>query len=99
MVTRLQPLVMAHTSLEFIHIPVTGSPDLETPPDLAFLTTAGTPDDEDWHTAEWHEGTARIRIGPGGDVTDLEPGRYRIHIRFTAGPERPVINVGQLHLT
>ncbi|MFF6985613.1 hypothetical protein [Streptomyces sp. NPDC010273] len=99
MVTARQPLVLAHTSREYVHVPVSGSPDLDIRPELAFLTTPNNPEDDDWHQAEWHEGAARTRIGPNGDVTDLAPGRYRIWIRFTAGPERPVINAGLLHLT
>ncbi|MFD5656932.1 hypothetical protein [Streptomyces hirsutus] len=99
MVTTRTPLVMAHTTREYVHIPVNGSPDLTTPPDLAFLPTQGNPDEDDWHQATWHEGSARLRVGPEGDVTDLDEGRYRIWIRFTAGPERPVINAGLLILT
>lgn len=99
MVTARQPLVMAHTSREYVHVPVSGTPDLGTQPELAFLTTPDNPGEDEWHQAEWHEGAARLRIGPAGDVTDLQPGRYRIWVRFTAGPERPVINSGLLELT
>lgn len=99
MVTTRTPIVMARTTREYVHIPIPGTPDLTTPPEMAFLPTQGPPEDEDWHQAEWHEGSARILIGPGGDVTDLDEGQYRMWIRFTAGPERPEINAGLLHLT
>lgn len=99
MVTTRTPLVMAHTTREYVHVPVPGSPDLNTDPELAFLPTQGNPDEDDWHPATWHEGSARLQVGPGGDVTDLDEGHYRIWIRFTAGPERPVINAGLLILT
>lgn len=99
MVTSRTPLVMASTTREYIHIPVSGSPDLDTPPELAFATTPDEPADDAWHEAEWAEGSARLLIGPTGGAVQLANGQYRIWLRFTAGAERPVRNAGLLYIT
>jgi hypothetical protein len=95
----VNPLVLPRTTREYVHVPVPGNPDLTTAPSLAFLTTTGPPGDDDWLQATWHEGTARLLIGPDGGAVQLSPGRYRIWIRLTAGAERPERNAGLLIIT
>jgi hypothetical protein len=93
------PLSLPSTSREYLHIPVTGTPALDTPPYMAFTTTPNPPTEDAWLPAAWHEGTARILIGPDGGATQLAPGTYRVWVRFTAGPERPARKAGLLIIT
>lgn len=95
----VNPLVLPSTTREYIHVPIPGSPDLTTPPEMAFTTTPEEPDDDAWHQAAWHNGAIRLLIGPSGGATQLLNGQYRIWIRFTAGPERPTRNAGLLIIT
>jgi hypothetical protein len=95
----VSPLVLSSDTREYIHVPVTGNPTLTTPPEMAFTVTPDEPDDDAWHQATWHEGAIRLLIGPAGGATQLLNGQYRIWIRFTAGPERPVRKAGLLLIT
>ncbi|MFD1274819.1 hypothetical protein ACFQ51_34600 [Streptomyces kaempferi] len=67
------------------------------------------PDDTrptDWHAGVWDtppQGAssyrAQVLIGPGGSGPELDPGTYRMWLRVTDSPERPVIPVGALTIT
>lgn len=95
------PLVLPSTTREYVHVPITGTPSTGTPPEIAFTTIPGPPepDDEAWHEATWHQGAIRLLIGPAGGAVQLLNGRYRIWVRFTAGPERPTRLAGLLFIT
>jgi hypothetical protein len=94
---------IAETSQEYIRVAasatagIDGSPiDVATAPKLAFLIGSDNPDDDEWHTAEWDDGFARIMLGP--DEVPLAVGTYWVWISFTAGAERPVERAGQLRV-
>lgn len=95
----VNPLVLPSATREYVHVPITGSPSLDTPPSIAFTTTPSTPSADDWLPAAWHEGSARILIGPSGGSTQLTMGTYRVWVRFTAGPELPIRKAGLLIIT
>lgn len=90
---------VAAISTEFVKVTVVaragGSPvSLPTPPQFAFLLTETSPAAEDWLTGEWVAPHARILIGPNGGIVTLEPGTYRLWIKFAGGSETPVHRSG-----
>ena len=90
-------MVIVSGSLEYMHIPVSSGYDTGTPPDIA-ITNGDPPEDDQWLTAEWVDGVARILIGPGGDA-EVNTGTYQVYVRFTAGYERPILRSGPLLVT
>ncbi|MFH8751105.1 hypothetical protein ACH4GK_31810 [Streptomyces rimosus] len=92
---------IAATSTEYIHIPVAaraaGTPiTIATPPQLAFLLTDANPGPGDWLAGEWHDGDARILVGPTGGAITLEQATYRVWIKVAAGVEIPVQLAGRI---
>lgn len=92
---------IAATSTEFVHVNVQitiagGAIASAVPPSLAFLpaSTADNPQPTDWLTGEWNGTQARILVGPNGGVLTLDPGKYKLWIKFAAGLETPVYRAG-----
>jgi len=63
-------VLIASTSTEFVHVPVTvpaGVDTGETPVQVAVVSHRANPDDDEWHPAEWDDAEVRIMIGPATD--------------------------------
>ncbi|WP_329472733.1 hypothetical protein OIE75_29745 [Streptomyces sp. NBC_01723] len=78
-------MVIPASSTEYLHVPVTapaGTSLAGAPVQIAVVAHGDNPDGDEWHTAEWAEGAARILIGPDGGALALDPGRYRVWITF-----------------
>jgi hypothetical protein len=93
-------LVIPSISKEYLSVPVAGTNlDGTEPVELAVIpVSTEEPADDDWHTAAWVSGEARVLIGPG-TALDLANGTYRVWVRLTASPEIPVIRAGSLKIT
>jgi hypothetical protein len=92
-------LLIASTSTEYLHVPVTAPAGVDltgAPVRIAVVAHRNNPDDTEWHTADWNSGTARILIGPGGDL-ELDAGDYNVWINIDpAGSEDVVRRAGTL---
>ena len=92
-------LTIPSTSLEYLHVPITGG-SLDTPVEIAVVAvTVEEPAVGDWKTADvWDGAVAKLLIGPGGTLT-LADGAYRVWVRVTATPEIPVLRSGLIKVT
>ncbi|MDX3839570.1 hypothetical protein [Streptomyces europaeiscabiei] len=91
------------TSTEYLHVPVTATPegtDLEDAPvQVAVVAHRANPASDEWRTATWDDGVARILVGPGTD-TELTAGDYHVWINIDpAGSENIVRRAGVLAIT
>jgi hypothetical protein len=95
-------VLIAATSTEYLHIPVTvpaGVDTGETPVQVAVVSHRANPDDDEWHPAEWDDAEVRIMIGPGTDIV-LAAGDYRVWINIDPpGGENVVRKAGVLSVT
>lgn len=94
---------IAATSTEFVHvnvqITIQGVPvNAALAPSLAFLPASSTdnPQPTDWLAGEWNGTQARILVGPSGGALTLDPGKYKLWIKFAAGLESPVYRAGPI---
>lgn len=91
-------MVIPESSTEYLSITVTATPaeaDLGTTPQFAFLpiVNRGNPEASDWLAGEWDgDTTARILVGPDGDIT-LTPGDWRIWVRIDPPGEEDVVRL------
>jgi hypothetical protein len=79
---------MSVVDREWIKFSVDGAPDdlaAITSARMAFLLHDGSPEETDWHTAQFTDGDIRILVGPGAH--ELEPATYRPWCEITAPPE------------
>lgn len=82
------------TSKEYLDIPVAAADDVDLsglPVEIALIAPGSDPDAGDWKTATWHDGHARILIGPGGALQLEQHHTYIPWVRITATPEIPVL--------
>ncbi|MET7429622.1 hypothetical protein ABZT16_11570 [Streptomyces flaveolus] len=73
------------SSTEYLHVPVTAPPGVDlagSPVRIAVVAHGDNPGDDEWHTAEWVDGAARLLIGPDGGALTLTRGNYRVWITF-----------------
>lgn len=99
-------LQLSHLSREFVLVPVVvvleGETVDPTEDPVEFAFPAPGEDPETWIGGTWEEGTdgflARCLVGPGGSI-ELDPGRYRVWVRFTDEAEVPVKEAGTLVVT
>ncbi|MCM8552314.1 hypothetical protein [Streptomyces sp. STCH 565 A] len=93
-------MVIPASSTEYLHVPVTapaGTDLAEAPVMIAVVAHGDNPSDDEWHTAEWVEGVARLLIGPDGGALTLTPRNYRVWITFDPpGAENIVRLAGSL---
>jgi len=87
------------SSREYLHIGVIGDYTTTMPVDIAIVPIGIEPSDADWKPAAWHNGQARILIGPGSPVGELDEGMYGVWVRVTTAEERPVIRSGTIKIT
>lgn len=73
--------------------------------EFAFTTLDGERP-TDWYAGAWDAPVsgassyrAQVLVGAGGSGPALDPGTYRMWVRVTDSPERPVIPVGALTIT
>jgi hypothetical protein len=75
-------MLIASTSTEYLHVPVIAPAGVDltgAPVRIAVVAHRANPADDEWQTAAWASGSARILIGPGSDL-ELAPGDYRVWI-------------------
>jgi len=95
-------------SLEYVYAAVTatiGGVDHDPtgdPVEMAFIGTEDDPAEDDWVEASWETISgayfAKALVGPSNGVIDLAKGTYRIYVRVTDDPERPVLRAGVLEI-
>ncbi|MEU7032718.1 hypothetical protein ABZ958_03405 [Streptomyces sp. NPDC046237] len=99
-------MVIPASSLEYLRVTVTTSPDgivlAGAAPRFAFLPDANqaNPGAGDWVDGEWDgDSTARILIGPAGDRT-LTPGYWNVWVRIDPPNDEVVVRkAGTLTVT
>ena len=95
-------MVIPATSTEYVHIPVTLPPGVDTgatPVRVALVTHRANPADSEWHDAAWSGSDARILIGPDSGIT-LAAGDYRVWVNLDPpGSEDVVRKAGILTIT
>jgi hypothetical protein len=95
-------VVISATSTEYIHIAVTAPAGVDlitSPVRIAVVAHRADPADDEWHAATWDSGSARILVGPGGDI-ELAPADYRVWINVDPpGAENVVRKAGILSVT
>lgn len=87
------------SSVEYVRTAVTGSYTTAMPVHMAVMPLGVEPDAGDWHAAEWDDGHAKIKIGPGTDVGELPEGIHTVWVRVTALDETPVMRAGSIRIT
>lgn len=87
------------SSREYLHITVSGDYTTSMPVEIALVPYGVEPGDGDWVTASWAGGAARLLIGPGSAVGELDEGAYGAWVRVTTAEERPVIYSGIVKIT
>lgn len=75
-------------AVTYLYLPLEGAP-VDAPVQVAIASDV---DDRVFSDAEWSD-DGRVRILFGAAPFDLEPGMYRVWVKFTADPEAPVIPV------
>lgn len=71
------------SSTEYLHIPVTAPAGVDVtawPVKIAVVDHGDNPAADEWHPAEWADGTARLLIGPDSGTLTLDPGTHRAWI-------------------
>lgn len=90
------------TSTEYLHIPVTLPPGVDsasTPVRVAVVSHRADPADSEWHAADWSGTDARILVGPDSSL-ELAAGDYRVWINLDPpGVEDIVRKAGILTIT
>jgi hypothetical protein len=90
------------SSTEYLHVPVTAPAGVDltaAPVRIAVVAHRDNPADDEWNTASWEAGSARILIGPGTDVL-LTAGDYKVWINLDPpGSENIVRRAGILSVT
>lgn len=85
-------------SVQYLTVPVTGT-DLTGDVEIAIIPTGvEEPAEDDWAAAAWDASRAKILIGPG-TAMELPDGLYRIWVRVSAAPEKPVLPSSLLQIT
>lgn len=96
-------MVIPASSTEFLRVsvPAPAGVDLSgSPVQIAIVAHGDNPGDDEWHTAEWADGNARLLIGPDGGALTLTRGNYRVWVAFDPpGPESPVRPSGSLSIS
>ncbi len=95
--------VIPASSTEYLHVPVTVTPAgvslTGVPVQVAVVAHRANPADDEWQTASWNDGAARLLIGPGTS-TVLTAGDYRVWIHIDPpGAEAIVRHAGILSVT
>lgn len=91
-------LIIPSTSIEYLHLAVTGNYTTDMPVQAAVVLEDTEPTVDDWHAATWVAGGARILTGPGTGL-ELTENIYGAWVRITATPEIPVLYCGQIIIT
>ncbi|WP_405964832.1 hypothetical protein OG713_34855 [Streptomyces sp. NBC_00723] len=95
-------MLIPASSTEYLHIPVTAPAGVDlsgTTVRIAVVAHRNNPDDNEWHTASWDSGAARILIGPDGEQT-LSAGDYNVWVNVDpSGGENIIRRAGVLAVT
>jgi hypothetical protein len=86
------------SSIEYLHIPLTGDYTTLMPVEIAIVAHGIEPGGDDWQIAQWDGTAAKVLIGPG-TLFALDEGLYGAWARITALPEIPVIYSGLVVVT
>ena len=87
------------STVEYVPVPVTGTYTSSTPVHMAIVPYGAEPGPGDYHPASWDNGHAKIRIGAGTDVGELDEGLYGVWVKVTATTEQPVMYSGAIRIT
>ena len=87
------------STVEYVPVPVTGDYTLSTPVHMAVVPYGVEPGEDDWHAAAWDGGYAKVKIGAGSNVGQLDEGTYGVWVKVTAADEQPVMNAGPIRVT
>jgi hypothetical protein len=95
-------MVIPASSTEYLHVPVTAPAGVDlagAPVHIAVVAHRANPAADEWQTAAWADGAARILIGPGADLV-LTAGDYKVWVRVDPpGAEDIVRRAGILTVT
>ncbi|MDX3353905.1 hypothetical protein PV703_11405 [Streptomyces sp. ME01-24h] len=96
-------MVIPSSSTEYLHVPVTAPQGVDltgAPVQIAIVAHADNPTGEEWKTADWADGAARLLVGPDGGALALGRGRYEVWIAIDPpGAENIVRQAGVLDIT
>jgi hypothetical protein len=87
------------STVEYVPVPVTGTYTTDTPVAMAVVPYGIEPDADDYHDAAWDNGYAKVKIGAGSDVGQLDEGMYGVWVKVTAADEEPVMKAGPIRVT
>jgi hypothetical protein len=87
------------STVEFVPVSVTGDYTDSTPVHMAVVPYGIEPGSDDYHAAEWDNGYAKVKIGAGSDVGELDEGRYGVWVKVSAANEVPVMEAGSIRIT
>ena len=87
------------SSVEYISSTVTGDATESDPVEMAVVAYGVEPDGDDWHTAAWDGAAAKVKIGTGTSVGELDEGTYGVWVRVTTADEVPVLYAGAIRIT
>jgi hypothetical protein len=87
------------SSVEYVSVPVTGDYTESMTVQMAIVAYGVEPGTSDWKTAAWDDGNARILLGAGTAVGELDEGMYGVWVKVTATGEAPVMYSGGIRIT
>lgn len=86
-------------SVEYVKAPVTGTYTELMMVQMAVMPSSIDPTDDDWLTAQWDDGYAKVKVGAGSDVGVLDRGLYGVWVKIAATDETPVLYSGSVRIT
>lgn len=87
------------STVEYVPVPVTGDYTPSTPVHMAVVPYGVEPGADDWHAATWDGSYAKVKIGAGSSVGQLDEGTYGVWVKVTAADEQPVMKAGPIRVT
>lgn len=92
-------LCIPSSSIEYIRVPVTGDFTTSMTVNMAVVAYDTEPGPGDWKPAAWDDGNAKVKIGSGTPVGELNEGQYGVWVKVSAAEETPVLYSGAIRIT